>query len=385
MVAETVPDGVKLTEGEAAAMRVINPALVLGVLTTAFCGAGASAGEARLAIAPYAAKIKLDEISLYEVGYAYRGDTEQRFPVGWMGDFEEHTGVACMPVGEQNGKKAFLLHPPWRNGTGITFQQFTFRLPRVKRITLMGATAMRSDITDSSDGVIFRVYAGGRKLMDVHRTDSNWQPFHFDLTPLAGKTIVIRFETDPGPKDDSGWDFALWGDRMLVLQGFNPPPAVRPEPPPMKLSKVLSARTGSVVPPDAFGGSRAVSLENDEAVYRYAGSDGMLEYRWRPPEGNSDCPLGSIALHAQMKGDKPVDLSLAGGARIEWSSPAKFESSRWEASGDAVTCVAAYRLGALAAVIRLTGRMVGKSLVMEVSCDQALISAFDAGDWGDRR
>src|SRR5579862_8803451 len=80
-------------------------------------------------IAPDTPVMRLDEIGLYGVGYAYRGQPEHAFPIGWAGFFEERTGVACEPAGSQNGRKAFLLHCPWRNGTGIAYQQFDFRLP----------------------------------------------------------------------------------------------------------------------------------------------------------------------------------------------------------------------------------------------------------------
>src|SRR5512139_2684081 len=117
-----------------------------------------SAG-AQPAITPDLAQLNLDELGVYSVGYAYRGQPEQQFPLGWSGFFEERTGVACEPYGQQNGRRAFLLHCPWRNGTGIAFQQFVFRLPaEATAIRLRGATAMKSDIVTNSDGVTFRLY-----------------------------------------------------------------------------------------------------------------------------------------------------------------------------------------------------------------------------------
>src|SRR5579862_4676252 len=147
-------------------------AILVLCLTLICCGAAAQGP-----IMPDAPIMRLDEIGLYTVGYAYRSQPEHAFPIGWSGYFEEQTGVACQPAGEQNGRKAFLLHCPWRNGTGITFQQFVFQLPKAERILVRGATAMRADIVGKSDGATFRVFANGRKLLDVNRTDSRWQPF----------------------------------------------------------------------------------------------------------------------------------------------------------------------------------------------------------------
>ena len=81
-------------------------------------------------IVPDADQLPLDEIGLYAAGYQYRGQAEKHLPNGWSGGFETFTGVALQPAGEQNGRAAFLLHPPWRGGTGVAFQEFRFQLDR---------------------------------------------------------------------------------------------------------------------------------------------------------------------------------------------------------------------------------------------------------------
>src|ERR1035438_5200673 len=126
-----------------------------------------TAARAQPAVTPDMSVMNLDELGVYAVGYAYRGQPEQQFPLGWSGFFEDRTGVACEPFGTQNGEEVFLLHCPWRNGTRITFQQFVFSLPaQATRILLQGATAMRSQNVTNSDGVTFRLYANGTKLFD---------------------------------------------------------------------------------------------------------------------------------------------------------------------------------------------------------------------------
>ena len=137
-------------------------------------------------IMPDAERLPLDEIGLYAAGYQFRGQEEKRFPDGWSGGFDDRTGVALQPAGEQNGRAAFLLHPPWRGGTGVAFQEFRFQLPpaaAVQHITLAGATAMRSDALarpgakPKSDGATFRILANGRTLLDENRADAQWKPF----------------------------------------------------------------------------------------------------------------------------------------------------------------------------------------------------------------
>ncbi len=78
--------------------------------------------------------------------------------------------------------------------------------------------------------------AGSRKLLGVHRTDAAWQDFEYDLSEAAGTALVLRFEADAGPRDDSSFDFALWGDRTLVLEGFKVTPRPHPSPPPLSMT-----------------------------------------------------------------------------------------------------------------------------------------------------
>ncbi len=333
-------------------------------------------------VVPDAPVMKLDEIGLYEVSCALRDGKWREFPVGWSGLFDEQIGIACQPHGEQSGRKAFLLHPPWRQGAGTVRQDFTFQLPKARRIILRGATAMRQDIVGKSDGVTFRVLVNGRKLLNTHRRSSEWKAFEFDLTHLAGKTAMIRFETDSGPKDNPGWDFSLWGDREIVLQGFRPRPVAHPNPPPLDVSRVCSARNGSVAPVDGFGGTQTTYMKSDTAVFSYQGRDGRLEYIWSMPRSATDPVLGTLRLHATMAGGAEVVVPLAGGSRIEWSSAASFQSSRWSDTDDGIACITKYKLGSQTATLTVSASMLGKSLVLNVRCDTPAARVLDAGAWG---
>jgi hypothetical protein len=351
---------------------------VLKLLGLMFCFQAASPP----AITPDAAVMKLDEIGIYAVGYVYRGQAERQFPIGWSSFFEERIGVACQPAGEQNGKKAFLLHCPWRGGTGVAFQEFIFRLPLARRVRLCGATAMRADIVDKSDGVTFRVYANGRKLLDVHRTDAQWQPFEFDLTEHAGRTLTVRFETDPGPKDNPSFDFSLWSERELILEGYSPKPVAHPNPPWLPLSAIRSAQKNGVIPPNAFVGSVTMKVENDVAVFRYMGADGTMEYRWQRPQTADDPLFGRLTLRAQMKGDAAVEVPLATSATLQWTQPAQPQGSHWEDTSRGIVLVRPFKVGNETATVRVTGFPVGKSLVLEVGCDQPSITLLNGGSWG---
>ena len=344
-------------------------------------------------IAPDAARLSLDDLGLYAVGYQYRGQDEKLFPIGWSGNFGTQTGVALQPRGEQNGRAALLEHPPWRNGTGITFQEFRFQLPpanKVGRIMLRGATAMHADAIakagekPKSDGVTFRIEANGHALLDEHRDDANWKDFTFDLSEFAGQILTLRFETDPGPQDNPSFDFALWSGRVLELQGFQAPPvAVPPKTAPLDLRKLYPVQNGEVAPPSGFAGKTNVQVNGDSTTLNYSGADGTLQYQWTRPQNANDAPLGSWQLRATPHGAKTAQsVPLASDASLEWTQGATFQSSRFEATPNGATCVSTYDVGGKTATLRCTAQLIGKSLVLEIGCDVPQISALNIGNWG---
>ena len=339
--------------------------------------------QERPIITPDQPTMGLDDLGNYEAGYALRGGPNVSLPVGWTSGLDSPTGAACQSAGRQNGREAWLLHCPWRGKTGVTFQEFTFRLPHVPRIILRGATALRADAVGKSDGVTFRVFVNGEKGLDVNRTDSLWQPFDSDLTAEAGKMVTLRFETDPGPNDNSSFDFALWGDRQLVLTGFAPTAKHRPTPLPLPLSRLTSSQNGSVVPLSGFVGKTTVRVTANSAILRYAGLDGTLEYVWKP-SGESDSLLGSLTLRAKMTRDTPVEAPLAGQSRLNWTSQTALKTMRLMPNGDgtSATLTRTYSVGGQTATVTVTGRMEGKSLVFDVHCDKPVLRWIEGSDWG---
>jgi hypothetical protein len=342
-----------------------------------------TAASAQPAVTPDLAVMNLDELGVYAVGYAYRGQPEQQFPLGWSGFFEDRTGVACEPFGAQNGEQAFLLHCPWRNGTGISFQQFVFSLPaQATRILLQGATAMRSQNVTNSDGVTFRLYANGNKLFDYHQTNDVWRPFQFDFTALRGTNLTVRFEVDPGPNNNASFDYSLWGNRQLVLEGYTPPILTRPPPPSLALSNLWSGQTSEVAPPSGFPGASSASLSNSVVHLRYTGSDGTLDYQWSAPQSANDGLFGTITLNAQMTGDTSITVPLANSASLSWSQTATPAASGWLQTNVGYTLWRTFNVGSTTATVRITGQLVGKSLALAVTCDKPWVTALDAGAWG---
>ena len=343
-------------------------------------------------ITPDADRLSLDEIGLYAAGYQHRGQAEQQFSTGWSGGFEELTGMALQPAGEQNGRAAFLLHPPWRGGTGVAFQEFRFQLPpaqAVRHIKLLGATAMRSDALagpgekPKSDGATFRIRANGRTLLDENRDNAQWQPFDFDLTGLAGQTLTLRFETDPGPRNDASFDFALWGGRELLLEGFASQPVPTNSPPPLDLNRLYPVQNGEVAPPSGFVGRITTDVSSNSATLTYSGADGTLQYQCSRPLTAADPPFGRWRLCATPTGTTAAEVvPLAGDARLAWSQAATFKGSRLEPAPGGVACISTYEVAGHAVTLYCTAELSGKSLVLTVDCAEPEITALEAGHWG---
>lgn len=340
----------------------------------------ASAAAQHPAITPDASVMRLDEVGLYRVGYRYRGQPEQELAYGWSGHFHEPTGVSCLPFGRHSGREAFLLHCPWRGGTGTAFQEFRFALPRVRSVSLKGATAMKSDAVRESDGVVFRIFVNGGKRWERVCHSAEWEPFSIDLSRYAGQTIRVRFETDPGPADNPGFDFSLWGDRTLTMDGYTPPVVRQPAPPPLPTARMVGRGLRDVTPTSGFAGRRSVRQSGSAIRLRYEGPDGALEYAWNP----SAADLGSLVLTARRPGGRPTAVHLAGNARLEWTTPANIAASAPTLlpDGSGAVCLKRVTLAGSVATLRLEARLVGKSLVLSAGCDQPIAASLDAGDWG---
>ncbi|WP_165227259.1 DUF5696 domain-containing protein [Aquisphaera insulae] len=340
-------------------------------------------GQDRLDLVPDTSLIRLDEVGLYRVGYAFRGQPEREFPVGWSGPFDDKTGVACQSVGAVGGKEAMLLHCPWRGGTGTAFQEFRVQIPKAGRTRLLGATAMRADAVGKSDGVTFRIKGAGRTYLEEHRTDAAWKEFAIDLTGSAGTVVPLRFEVDPGPRGDSSFDFAIWGDRRLAFEGINANLHPHPPAPPVSLASLRPRQSGGAAPP--AGSTRVSTTRDGEAVIlRAEGDDGVLEYRWeRPAPGSGGGILGTVVLSAARKGASPVRVPVGASAELRWTGAATEVESRWaDAAGTPPTLLRTFEVGGSRTTVRIRGSLQGKSLVFDVEADRPDVERLAPGGWG---
>jgi len=158
----------------------------------------------------------------YRVEWSYFGGEKHRQPIGWTGNDPQcrcsFTRIRSIVRGERE-MVALGIHPPWTGGPGTIFADYSLRLPKIKPIRFLFYTAIRDNTSQepASDGVTFRVWAGDEELFERHSDSKHWTKGEVDLSKFAGKTVVLRLETHPGPKKDTTCDSAYWGSPTLIV------------------------------------------------------------------------------------------------------------------------------------------------------------------------
>jgi hypothetical protein len=331
---------------------------------------------------PDQAVTQIDDVGYYEPGYQLRGGPEVDLAIGETYGLDSPTGASCQAAAPQNGKRTWLMQPPWRAGTGVAFQDFRFALPASStRVLLTGFTALQPPGVGKSDGATFRIFIDGVKRFEVNRADSGWQPFSIDLGAFAGKTVTVRFETDPGPHDDPSFDFAVWGDRRLAITGLSSASHPVQPGPAIDLRKLSSTQNGSVAPLSAFAGKHSIEKVGNAAIFTYSGPDGTLKYIWSPGV-SPDSPLGSVTLESQEAHGDTHRIPLASATQIHWTAPAVLASSKLSASPNGALLTSTYTVHAETATLRIASAIIGKSLVFTLDCDKPLIADMAGGTWG---
>ena len=139
---------------------------------------------------------------------------------GWRGsdptsraNFDRRGGVV-----RGTARNALVMHPPWQPGGGTIFADYLVELPKASPLRLVFANAIRdSGPTEPlSDGVTFRVWAGGAKLFERHTDSKTWVDGEADLSKYAGRRILLRLESHPGPAKSTTCDSSYWAEPTIV-------------------------------------------------------------------------------------------------------------------------------------------------------------------------
>jgi len=115
-------------------------------------------------------------------------------------------------------KRGGLLHPTARPARN----QFTLRLPAVNAGDLLALTAWvgvddlahRDDSQNPHDGVRARLLVEGAVVAEADCDTPGWRALSADLTPYAGKTVTIAFETDA--KGNANYDWVYFAEAQVL-------------------------------------------------------------------------------------------------------------------------------------------------------------------------
>ena len=97
----------------------------------------------------------LGDVGTYLISYQSYGGQAVEMPVSWTGHFTDDSGIAYLPNERVLGRRAILLHSPWRVPPGKVQVDYRLRLPAVTPIRLAFGIAMSPDVAGKSDGVTF--------------------------------------------------------------------------------------------------------------------------------------------------------------------------------------------------------------------------------------
>ncbi|MBN1343494.1 MAG: hypothetical protein JXQ73_12475 [Phycisphaerae bacterium] len=168
--------------------------------------------------------VPLWRVDHYRAAWQYFDRPPVYKPLGWQGSDPKSKAVLTPDVSVNRGtpKRSIGTHPPYAGGKGTIFAEYRLALPKTRPLRLMFDCAIRdhADSEPPSDGVTFRVSLQKdgkmRCLFERHTDSKTWIPAQVDLSDLAGQTVVLRLESDPGPKRDTTCDQAYWGEPRIV-------------------------------------------------------------------------------------------------------------------------------------------------------------------------
>jgi len=336
------------------------------------------------------------EVGRYRVAYQRPGGEWQSMPEGWSGHFAPNIGISCTGVGAVAGKQALLLHPVWMGGPGQVELSYAFQLPAETPITLRFAYAMDPSRAEKSDGVHFQVRvmltnALGEPItvLDATTKSTEWQDVDYDLSRFAGKAVEVVFHTDPGPKDDPGFDFSLFGDPRILVGAAEEPTLTdrlarirelraKWDPHRPNLSDLAGSSGVGAAPVSAARGVNTVSQTGPGSwAFTYQGRDCKVTYT---AAANRD----GVTLYAMVDSLPTIPLgrvptATADGKPVEWTGT----GAVFDAAGrPGLELVGATHGGQVSLPMKCTLSVVGKSLVIDAESPVPGIEDFSASAVG---
>jgi hypothetical protein len=342
----------------------------------------------------------LIDIGIQQVGWQSYGKEPVAMPRGWDGHFEHRSGISYTDWGQIYGRRVVMMHPPWHVPTGKTWADYPLALPSSGPIRLSFGIAMGPDAETAAkgDGVTFSCYltVDGRQqeLMHQHCTEPKWKDYQFDLSPHAGKKVVLRLQVEPGPKNDASFDFGMFGDAKitvgtavvdraaLVRQLVNSRAYRATEK--VSLAALSNRSQQGIVPSNLLPCTNACERSGEAFRFLYQGDDCRVVYTYKPASGTLDDftvqvdngpifgpALGGGATVSLKRGDKSEEVALRGGQPVKTVAGKSALSVLWQ-----------YDVEGRPLQVAWDFKLVGKALKVSARCDQPLVTRFSLGQVG---
>ena len=321
---------------------------------------------------------------LYRVGVAIVGKEVRWLPIGWSGHFATPEGISYYPWTAQAGRETILVHPPWREGTGDTIVEYRIALPNEKPITFTTGIAMAAANTEKSDGVTFRakLIADGKAIpiLAEHRKDTTWKDFSFDLSPYAGQTVTLRLESNPGPANDSSFDFGVFGDPKVTVGKSDPEADLRDL---MKgatsadadVSAYANDNTIGIRPTTPPGYRNAVRQDGDVLLFESTSGKDKVTYRWDTAKPYMD------GLEVSFRQDKFIAAAGGGPALSSTKQAPVYKLISAAIAGNKATISARYTDDRDSVLINIKSWIEGNTLVVETTSPDPKIAALNLGSF----
>ncbi|MBM4153491.1 MAG: hypothetical protein FJ221_00470 [Lentisphaerae bacterium] len=321
----------------------------------------------------------------HRFGWALDGGATGGQPSGWTGsDPDTSSGLSIDAVNVGGSREAMGMHVPYRNGTGRCWVEWTVDLPPASPAVLTFATALHhSGETEKqrSDGIRYRVLvadtAASNDWKTLHEdfTDTRtWKDGRADLAAFAGRRILIRLESDPGPKRNTAFDHSWWAEPTLVT-GRGGPTSRKAGAPTPESTQAAVARARSLLGGTAKPDGRTAFLLEASAASKKAAV--VVE---PGPQGLLD---GLVAFAVEGGGAaafRGFEIDVDDAPVGRFPSPFAFRGVETSARFGRVRTVLSYARGGEAFDVTLTVRAEGPALRVSASCPR-MITRFRVGPW----
>ncbi len=371
-------------------------ALLACVMTAA--AALANAGD--LTVPLPEGETSLGDIGTYRVAYQSYGGPEVAMPISWLGHFEEESGISYVVWPDVIGRRAILLHSPWRVPPGKVWVDYRLRLPQARPVKLAFGIAMGPDVAvpGKSDGATFccSVLDGDREreLLRRHYDRGEWLDFEFDLSEFAGREIILRLQTDPGPDRNPAWDYSYFGAPRIIAGTAGESRAAIVDR--MTATRACRAAQGAGTLPLSNDPSRRVAPSNllpcrnsirsvgQDYEFVYEGDDCRVVYGYRPSTGTLDDfeasvdggrpfrpVMGGGVVLAVGEGDSARQVPARGGRplKLELAQDGRALRALWEYDADGTAVQVAWEFG-----------ISGKALLVSATAERPSVCGFSLGD-----